>query len=146
MMRSCRSGGRRDQLALARANGIIESMDLIPVFAAARAPVAGPRRPGDALDRDALVGCDGSPCRRAAIREGSQRAHHRFAHCADMIVPVRLTVSPFLNQRVFAEEHRADLIFFQVESNSKTSCETPAFRRTSLFPDRRCARCHRLRK
>jgi len=108
-----------DQLALPAPMGIIESMDLIPVCSGSRTgcrhDARAMRRSGMRLSVRWSLPSSGNP-------RGLTRGHHRFAHWRrTMIVPVRLTVSPSC-QRVFAEEHRADLIFSRWRAIPKTSC------------------------
>ena len=73
----------------------------------------------DALDRDALVGDD----RALAVERHAQRIDHaadqRVAHRRGHDRARALDRVAFLNRRVFAQQHRADLVFFQVERDAE---------------------------
>ena len=72
----------------------------------------------DALQRDELVGRD-----RALVVDGlAQRVHHAadhgFAHRHAHDAAGALDLVAFLDFGVFAQQHRADLVFFQVHGDA----------------------------
>ena len=103
-----------DQFALPAAdrNHRVDGLDAGLQRLAHRLPVHDAGR--DALDRNALIGGDGT----FTVERNSERiddaAHQGFAHRRRHDRARALDRVAFLHQRVFAEKHGADLVLFQV--------------------------------
>ena len=133
-----------DQFALAAAdrNHRVDGLDAGLQRLAHRLAVDHARR--DALERVALVRLH----RALAVERLAQRIHHapdqRIAHRHGHNLVRALDRVAFANFGVVAEQHRADLVFFQVQRDAEHVVrETSASRRPCSGPARECARCRR---
>jgi hypothetical protein len=98
--------------------GIMASMAFDAGLQRLFAPAGGRRRPG--ARRSSGLNCVGSN-RPFAVQRMAERidnaADQRLAHRHRHDAPVRRTSSPSFIRVVVAEQHCADLVFFQVQSN-----------------------------
>ena len=124
--------------------GIMASMALMPVCSGCLHRLAVDNAGRDALDGKILRGGDGP----LAVDRVAERIHHaanqRFAdrHRHDAAGAADLVA--FLDLREVAQEHRADLIFFQVQRDTGDAVgELDQFAGHDTSPGRRCGRYRR---